>query len=251
MFGLFIIVLTLLAAAGATVLALRLPEHLYYWRFITGGIAVGLLLGAIFYVQQMRAVHSALEDRDRAVADASTRAAYETTQRVTGEIRKRYEQQVTSLTKQVADLTAQLPTQAAKLDVAGSSNPAAGNQSVGAAANSGSGTPGIFWIQAEESAGRGSAEVQFRIYGPLNVPAFVAICDRPCRAIGGQAGAGSEGIALAGSADREVAGFLFKKPRPMPAGTEGTVTLASSDRGALRVTSFRILRESEIPAGLK
>jgi len=245
MFGLILLIVTLLIAAGAVVLALKLPLEMQQWKFINGAIAVGLLLSTILYWQQMRTLNSAIQDRDHAVAEASDRAVSETAQRVTLEVGQRYQKQIGSLTKQVADLEAQLPNPANRSDIVGSS-PAPGNTTAGA-----NGTPGIFWIQANDTLGKGSAEVQFRIYGPLAVPAFIAVCDRPCRAVGGQAGAGSEGIALVGSADREVAGFLFKKPKPMPAGTEGTIELQSSGREPLRVTAFRILRDAEVPANLK
>lgn len=245
MFGLIILVLTLLFAVGATVLALKLPPHLEQWRFITGGIAAGLLLSTIFYWQQLRATNRALEERDNAVAEASNHVVDETTQRVTAEVGRRYQQQIRSLTKQVSDLESQLPNPTTKLSVVG------GTSALPAGKTSGAGATNIFWIQNSENLGKGAAEVQFRIYAPLNIPAFVAICDHPCRAVGGQAGAGSEGFPLVGSSDRDVAGFLFKKPRPMPAGTEGTVTLQSSDRGPIQVTAFRILRESEVPADLK
>ena len=248
MFGLIILVITLLIAVGAVVLALlarRFPAPIQYWKFIVGAIAVGLLLSTILYWQQMRSLTVAVDDRDRAIAEAYNRAVSETAQRVTQEIGQRNEKQITSLTKQVADLEAQLPNQGNRSDLVG------GHTAPGSKAAGASGTPGIFWIQANETLGKGSAEVQFRIYGPLSVPAFIAVCDHPCRAVGGQAGAGSEGIALVGSADREVAGFVFKKPKPMPAGTEGTITLQSASREPLTVTAFRILREAEVPANLK
>jgi hypothetical protein len=245
MFGFIILVITLLIAAAAVVLALKLPLQLQYWRFISGAIAIGLLLSAILYWQQMRALSFAAEDRERAVAAGSDRATTETAQRVTQEVGSRYEKQVAALTKKVADLEAQLPNQANRSDIVGG-NTAAGNNTPAA-----NGMPGIFWIQGDEAPGKGSAEVQFRVYGQLAVPAFIAVCDRPCRAVGGQAGAGSEGIAIVGSSDREVAGFIFKKPKPMPAGTEGTITLQSSGREPLRVTAFRILRDSEVPTNLK
>jgi hypothetical protein len=251
MFGLLILVLTLLVAGGATVLALKLPPHLEQWRFITGSIVIGLLLGTTLYWQQMRAVNRSAQERDNAIAEASNRVANETTQRVTDEMRKRYEPQIKSLTKQVADLEAQLPNQGTKLNVVGDNNPAATTAGAPSAAKQPGGTPSIFWIQSNENVGKGAAEVQFRIYGPLNIPAFVAICDHPCRAVSGQAGAGSEGFPVIGSTDRDVAGFIFKKPKPMPAGTEGTVRLQSSDRGPIQVTAFRVLRESEVPSDLK
>lgn len=257
MFGLIILVLTLLAAGGAAYLALKLPPaYIQQWKLITGGILVGLLFGTIFYWQQMRSANRAAQERDDAMSDASNRVAYETTKRATDEVSKRYEQQIKSLTKQVADLESQLPNQGTKLNVVGNNNPSAANTGAAGAPNSNAakeagGTPNIFWIQSNENAGKGVAEVQFRIYGALNVPAFVAICDHPCRAVSGQAGAGSEGFPVIGSTDRDVAGFIFKKPKPMPAGTEGTLRIQSSDRGPIQVTAFRILRESEVPADLR
>lgn len=253
MFGLIILVVTLLAAGGAAYLALKLPpDYIQQWKLLTGGILVGLLFGTIFYWQQMRATTRAIQERDAAIEDVSNRVVPETTQRVTDEVSKRYEQQIKSLTKQVGDLESQLPNQGMALNVAGDKNaPAANTGAASTAARQADGTPNIFWIQSNQDVGKGAAEVQFRIYGALNVPAFVAICDHPCRAVGGQAGTGSEGIPLIGATDRDVAAFIFRKPRPMPAGTEGAVRIQSSDRGPVQVTAFRILRESEVPADLR
>ncbi len=251
MFGLIILVVTLLLASGATVLALKLPPQLEQWRFLTGGIVVGLLVGTILYWQQMRAINRAVQERENAIAETSNRVVYETTQRVTQDIKQQYEQKIKSLTKQVSDLESQLPNQGGKLNVVGDNTSAANGAAAPNSAKPAGGTPNIFWIQSDENVGKGAAEVQFRIYAPLNIPAFVAICDHPCRAVSGQAGAGSEGFPVVGSTDRDVAGFIFKKPKPMPAGTEGTVRLQSSDRGPIQVTAFRILQESEVPADLR
>ena len=259
MFGFIIVILTLLVAVGAVVLAFKLPPEFQYWRFISGGIAVGLLLSAILYWQQLQAVSRSIQERDHDITEATNRAVYEATQRVSQEVGKRYQQQISSLTKQVTNLESQSSGQENRSDIVGSNMSSSAPAAKGGALPSGPATaakpsgptPGIFWIQRDEAAGKGTAEVQFRIYGPLNVPAFIAVCDRPCRAVGGQAGTGSEGIVLEGSSDRDVAGYLFKKPRPMPAGTEGTITLQSSSRESLNVTTFRILRESEVPANLK
>lgn len=257
MLGFLILVLTLLAAGGATFLALQLPPaYIQQWKLISGGILVGLLFGTIFYWQQMRAVNRAAQEREAAIEEASNRAVYETTQRVTEEMSKRYEPKIQSLTKQVANLESQLPNQGMNLNVVGDSTAAANKTGPAGAPNSNAAkqagsTPNIFWIQSDDNVGKGAAVVQFRIYGPLNVPAFVAICDHPCRAVSGQAGPGSEGFPVIGSTNRDVAGFIFKKPKPMPAGTEGTVRIESSDRESVQVTTFRILRESEVPADLR
>lgn len=255
MFGFLILFLTLLAAGAAAFLALQLPPDLIQkWKLLTGGILVGLLFGTLFYWQQMHAVNRAAQERNAAVADASSRAVSETTKRVTDEVSKGYEQKIQSLTKQVASLESQLPNPGTNLNVVGDKGASAAN-TPGApnatAAKQAGGTPNIYWIQNDQDVGKGAAEVQFRIYGALNVPAFVAICDHPCRAVSGQAGASSEGFPVIGSTDRDVAGFIFRKPKPMPAGTEGTVRIQSADRGPVQVTAFRILRESEVPADLR
>lgn len=246
MFGLVILFLTLLAAGGAAYLALQLPpDVLQQWKLLTGGILVGVLFGTVLYWQQMHALNRAAEEREAAVADASNRAASDATRQASDDVTKRYKQQVEALTKKIADLEAKFPNQDAKLSVV--ADPGASPNTAKQPASGSS----IFWIQSDDNVGKGAANVQFRIYAPLNVPAFVAICDHPCRAVGGQAGAGSEGFPVIGSTDRDVAGFIFKKPKPMPAGTEGVIRIQSSDRGPVEVTAFRILRESEVPADLR
>lgn len=244
MFGFIILFVTLLAAGGAAYLALQLPpDLLQQWKLLTGGILVGVLFGTVLYWQQMHALNRAAEEREAAVADASNRAASDATRQASDDVTKRYEQQVKTLTKKIADLEAKLPNQDAKLSVVGDTG-AASNAAKPAGGN-------IFWIQSDDNVGKGAADVQFRIYAPLDDPAFVAICDHPCRAVGGQAGKGSEGFPVIGSTDRDVAGFIFKKPKPMPAGTEGVIRIQSSDRGPVEVTAFRVLRESELPADLR
>ena len=88
--------------------------------------------------------------------------------------------------------------------------------------------------------------VRFKIYGPLNIPAFLAICDRPCRATHGEIGSGSEGTQVIGTTNK-MAGYVFSKPRSIPAGTEGYVML----QGGGKITEFRILADSEIPAAMR
>ncbi len=45
----------------------------------------------------------------------------------------------------------------------------------------------------------------------------------------------------------KMAGYVFSKPRPIPAGTEGYILI----HGSARVAEFRILDESEIPENLR
>ncbi|HKD83446.1 MAG TPA: hypothetical protein VKB58_01770 [Terriglobales bacterium] len=238
MFGLVVLVITLAAAVFATVASLKFQYELRNWKFLTGGIAFGLLLGAIFYWEQMHVAKQALRDRDQAVAEAYK----------VEDVGRKYEEQARTLTDQVVGLEAQVSAQAKKLNELQGTSEAVGDSSQ----QQTSGLPSIYWVQDNDTGENGrTAQVRFRIYGPLNLPAFVAICEHPCKTLGGQAGNGSAGVPLSGSSQKNVAGFIFSKPKPMAGGTTGTVTVQSTDKEPVSVKDFRILRESEVPENLK
>lgn len=237
MFGLVVLVITLAAAVFATAASLKFQYELRNWKFLTGGIAFGLLLGAIFYGLQMHVAKRALRDRDQAVAEAYK----------VEDVGRKYEEQARTLTNQVVGLEAQISEQSKKLNELQGNNEAVSDSS-----QQNNGLPSIYWIQDKDNSENGrTAQVRFRIYGPLNLPAFVAICEHPCKTVGGQAGTGSAGVPLSGSSERNVAGFIFNKPKPMAAGATGTVTVQSTDKEPVNVKDFRILRESEVPGNLK
>lgn len=238
MFGLVVLVITLAAAVFATVASLKFQYELRNWRFLTGGIAFGLLLGAIFYWQQMHVAKQAVRERDNAVADAYK----------VEDVGRKYEEEARTLTNQVVSLEGQLSAQAKRLNELQGASEAVSDSSQ----QQNSGLPSIYWIQDSDTGDNGrTAHVRFRIYGPLNLPAFIAICEHPCKTVGGQAGSGSAGVPLSGSSQRNVAGFIFSKPKPMITGTAGTVTVQSMDKEPVKVTDFRVLRESEVPENLK
>ena len=146
------------------------------------------------------------------------------------------------MTGEVASLQYRLGNQAQSIQA---------SQSEGAGNGQGVKLPKLYWAQdnyAREDGSTGGSVVRFKVYGPLDVPAFVAICDRPCRASRGAMGTGSEGTQLVGNGSKNVAGFIFKKPRPIAAGSEGYIII---EPGTAKVTEFRILGETEIPAGLR
>ena len=237
MFGLVVLVITFVAAVGATVMSLRFQYELRNWKFVTGGIALGALLGIIFYTQQMLTAKQAERARDQAVADAYK----------VEDVGRKYEEQARTLTDQVVGLEAQVSAQAKRLnELQGTS------EGISDSSQQQNGLPSIYWVQDSDTGDNSrTAHVRFRIYGPLNLPAFVAICEHPCKTVSGQAGSGSSGVPLSGSSQRNVAGFIFSKPKPMITGTTGTVTVESTDKEPVKVTDFRILRESEVPENLK
>jgi hypothetical protein len=46
----------------------------------------------------------------------------------------------------------------------------------------------------------------------------------------------------------KIAGYVFRKPRPIAAGAEGFVVI---EPGSAKVQEFKILGESEIPDGMR
>ena len=231
MLRLLVVAFPILIAVGATFAALRITlpwsADERFKKLITASFMIGLLCSLITYTQ-LRPAYVPPTPQEEEKEKAATEAA------------QHYEAQIAALNLQVSDLQRQVGSKA-KLQMT-QSNPQA--------SKSGAGLPDIYWTQ-NNLANAGEVQVNFTIYGELKLPAFVAICDQPCRIAGARAGSGSVGEELVGSGGPGVAGYIFKKPRPMPAGTEGYVILRGAKGGGLKVTEFRILSESEVPDALK
>lgn len=242
MFRALVILIPVVACVGTTVIALRVPamgsEEEHFRKLVAGALAAGLVFSGITAWQEIWTESQNSKDRDI----LAERVATDTTGMVTEGLRQQYEDKIRSLTGEVAGLQARLGNQAQNMQV---------SQTEGAGNNPGAKSPKLYWTQqnyTREDGSSGESVIRFKVYGPLNVPAFVAICDRPCRATRGAAGAGSEGTQLVGNGSKNVAGFIFSKPRPMAAGSEGYIIVAPSSAA---VTEFRILGEPEIPAGMR
>ena len=230
-----VIVAPLLLTVGATAAALLLP----LWgnakdRFRTllpGAIIVGLLFSGLAWWQQ-----NALADQSQHdVQMAAQRAASDAAGKVNDTLKSEYEGRIRSLSSQLLAARSGSGVQPQTVQLSNSNN--------------GPKLPKIFWEQ--QDFGSDSAIIHFKLYAPLSLPGFVAICDGPCRATRAQAGNDSEGIQVIGDNRRDVAGWVFKRPRPMPAGTEGYIVVQGGGKGVPRVTEFRALRELEIPTGVK
>jgi hypothetical protein len=233
MLRLFVIALPLLVAVGVLLaeskLRLEGSDRQRFAKFLGGAVAVGLLCSGITCWQQTRMADQVEQARQAAAAGGAS-ATWQSEQS------KLYEQKVSSLQAQVTDLQFQLAKR--------SENPQ--TTAVDAAVKQQSAAlPKIYWTQADE-AGGGTA-VRFKIYGPVNIPAFIAVCDRPCKATHGEIGSGSAGTQVVGTTAK-MAGYIFSKPRPIQAGTEGFVII---EPGTSKVEEFRILGDSEIPPALR
>jgi hypothetical protein len=231
MLRLLVVAFPILIAVGATFAALRITlpwsSEERFKKLMTASFMIGLLCSLITY-SQLRPASPPPTPQEEQKQKAATEAA------------QHYEAQIAALNLQVASLQRQVGNDA-KLQM---------SQSNAQVSKSAAGLPDIYWTQ-NNLANSGEVQVNFTIYGELKLPAFVAICDQPCRISGARAGSGSVGEELVGSGGPGVAGYIFKKPRPMPAGTEGYVILRGAKGGGLKVTEFRILSDSEVPDALK
>lgn len=234
MFRVFIIILPILISLGvfyvSWTVALEGADPNRQKKLMVGALVLGLLASLLVWRQQSDAQDEVDQARK---ASASAAAA-----QIAGpDSTKQYEDRISALNAQVASLQAQLNSKSPNAGTVNSAGPVKQQSTV---------LPKIYWTQADEAGG--TTAVRFKVYGPLNIPAFVAICDRPCRATHGEIGSASEGEQVVGATGGKVAGYVFGKPRPIPAGTEGFVIV---EPGSAKVTEFRILSDSEIPAFLK
>lgn len=248
-----IILLPLILTVGATILALRIPhEGSYIQKAVTGAIVVGLFFSGItWWIQPGANKQNAANDAYTIATSAKPASADCKTQS------KLQEQQIESLNEQLAELKAGMEVSAPKAGAADAATigPKASEGAGIASASVQQSTPlgqRVFWTQDRDNQSKGAyAYVRFKTYASIDAPGFVAICERPCSAVAGQADPASQGTPLVGATERNVAAFVFTKPKPMPLGTTGYITLRSLDKGPVKVTSFRLLQPSEMPADLR
>jgi len=229
MFRVFVIFLPVLLTLGAFyvtwVVAIEGGDPDRQKKLLVGALVLGILGSLLIWRQQSDADDALAQLRKESSANAAKAAQ-------AGDPRQ-YEEKINALNAEVATLRAQLGKPQ-------NSSPSAAIKQQSTV------LPKIYWTQADEAGG--TTAIRFKIYGPLNIPAFVAICDRPCRATHGEIGSESEGQQVVGATGGKVAGYVFSKPRPIQAGTEGFVIV---EPGSAKVTEFRILNDSEIPAFAK
>jgi len=61
----------------------------------------------------------------------------------------------------------------------------------------------------------------------------------------------SQSVPISSTAIPTLAGVFFSSPRPLPPALDCSMRIASKDSSQIKVTSFRILKESELPPNLK
>lgn len=110
----------------------------------------------------------------------------------------------------------------------------------------------LAWTQEQGDIveGKATVNVKFKVDEPLNLPAFIAFCDKPCKTTGAWVSIGIMQVGFLGGLPN-VAGALYQAPRPLPPGTECTIRLSSADNMPIKVTGFRIMEKSELPLEMR
>jgi hypothetical protein len=226
------------------------------WRYILGASLI--LYGCITAWQQHRAIKASTKERDDAIKQTSAQV----TRDVTKIVGDQYSEVVKNLTDQIGDLKGQLAKQSKDVNTIKGSDIVTGKKPINVNVvnptsapppTAGESLPNVSWTQEQTASVDGKAVtlVTFRVGDYLRVPAFIAVCDRPCHAVSASASGVSQARPLNSSRENNLAGALYVLPRPMPPQTECWLRIASADSTPAKVTLFRILKETELPLGVK
>jgi hypothetical protein len=254
--GWLVIILPTLFALGIEVVSKEIKEH-PGWRI--GVIIFGVGLSALTWFQMSRTNKANNVDRENAIVETSKRVSAAVSESVTKAVGEQYKQTIADLHSQIGTLQSQLSEQGKNVNTIKSSNIVTGKKPVKVEVMNPSGgnappsnpLPNLSWTQEAGAPVNGKAvvAVQFRVDDFLNTPAFIAVCDRPCKTIGAGITGVSQVTYLSGSP--VIAGALFTTPRPFPAGIPASLQLSSEDDQPIKVLTFRILKESEVPTELR
>lgn len=261
--GWFVIAIPFLLAVGATVLTLRLPSEKHYWKFLWGAVLVGLLFSVITYWQQVRAARLAEQNQQTAIDETAKKVAKQTTDNVTDAVGKQYKEMIASLTAQNQSLASQLSAQGKDVNAIKSSSIVTGKKPIKVEVTNpsqpspdGEHLPNISWTQEEvkkngNDPSKPITRVQFKLDDFLKTPAFIALCDKPCKVVGGGLPGMSMVRPLMANSPR-MGGAVFMSPRPMsPAMPAWIDVTPTEDDTAVKITGFRILKEAELPLDAK
>jgi hypothetical protein len=109
-------------------------------------------------------------------------------------------------------------------------------------------TPRVSWAQATEGP---TVTVAFSVDDTMELPAFKATCDRPCKSILSEATGNYEPVPISFENERNSVGLTLRSPRPLGAGVRISWVIRSLDERAITITDFRILEIGEVPAELR
>lgn len=113
---------------------------------------------------------------------------------------------------------------------------------------SGLSSPSVSWAQISRGP---TGKVVFSVDGTMELPAFKATCDRPCKNILSEATANYEAVPLFFDNEPNSVGLTLRSPRPFPAGIRVLWIIRSLDDRPITITGFRSLEIGEVPAELR
>jgi hypothetical protein len=229
------------------------------WRWIL--VAFGVLFSILAWWQQSRSIRAAAKDRQLAIMETSKQVAAETSRQVTKAVTEQYSELIADQKSKISDLQTQLAAQGRDVSVIKGSNIVTGKNPMKVEVINPSPNPpsvdtqsvNLTWTQERGSIsdGKETVRVTFRVDGYLKLPAFMAICDKPCKTLSAAGIGMTQAGPLASTVQHNVAGALYMLPRPMPPGIDYFVNIISVDGSPIKVNMFRILKESELPPELK
>jgi hypothetical protein len=222
------------------------------WRYWL--VAVAVLLGALSWWQQSRAIRASSADREKAITETSKQVSADVTKVVTSQ----YAQMIADQKAQILQLQNQLVAQGRDVRLIKGSNIVTGKSPVKVEVTnqnlpSEPQLANLSWAQEQTDSveGKPTVTVSFRVDDILKIPAFIAICDKACKPIYAEAGVMSHRIDISWPGQSNLAGVFFDAPKPLPGGTACKLRIASVDSLPIKVVTFRILKESEIPVTLR
>ena len=234
-------------------------DEVIHMRWRRGLVPLGIIFSALAWWQQSRAIHAATTDRDKAIQETSTRVATETSKQVTKALAEQYGQQIVDQKRKIDDLQSQLVAQGKDVTIIKRSNIVTGKNPVkveitnpALPQSDSDSVPGVNWTEekSENVEGKPAVLIKFRIDRESKMPAFIAVCDRPCTTVGASVQGVSQ-VKFLSSNEPTVAGVLYITPRPLGSGILCFLTIVSRDENPVTITAFRTLRESEIPLSLR
>lgn len=217
------------------------------WRYILG--ACLLLYGLLAWWEQ----NNQDRQRDKAIRDTSEQVSVQVTKDVTKAVAEQYQAVIQNLTSQIGDLKGQLAAQGKDVSMIKASNIVSGKNPVKVEVTNPPRQPAapptnISWTQSQSStSGKAAVIVKLSVDSSVNIPAFLATCDRPCNTSQAITAGVSMAQFLSSNSDNTVTGFVFSTPRPLTAGTRVTWTILSNDDQPINVLKVRLLPPTELP----
>ena len=224
-------------------------------------IGFGIVLSLLVWFQISYSSEQSIKDKEMAIKETSQQVAARTSKDVTRSVTSVYTKIVASQNAQIQKLQGQLSAQSRKVDVISKSNIVTGKEPIAVWVTNPSPAnppypsaplPNLSWTQkpGEPEKGKATVVVSFRVSDDLAFPAFLAVCDGPCKTLSGACTPMSQASFL-GASVPYVAGIIFNMPRPLPDDSSCSVSLVSASAKPITVTQFRILKKSELPITLR